>query len=139
MGTMKANIGPSVVLALFLGLLAANGAQAQVSYCKQIGNNKTWCNNGMLIHQFGHTTVIPDVAPLVPRAPVAPPAGGLLRNNDLPTLAVPYAPAGTQNRLSGYGTPLLPPPTQAAPAPVLVVPAAGARVCHQFGTTLICN
>jgi len=135
----------SILFAFLLQLAAASTVQAQGVYCKQFGN-KTWCNNGMLVHQFGGTTVIPDVAPLAPRAPLLPHGGGILRNNDLPTLAVPYSAAGTQNRLGDYGVlvPAAPAavlvPAAPAAAPVLVVPAtSGARVCHQFGTTLVCN
>jgi hypothetical protein len=52
----------------------------------------------------------------------------------------PYSGAGTQGTLPAQSTPAIPsdmPSTQAAP--VIVVPPAGGRVCHQFGTTLICN
>lgn len=133
-----------VLLTLAICFATGSTARAQTVVCKQF-DNKTWCNNGMVAHKFGNTTVIPDVAPLAPRAPLVPPVGGVLRNSDLPTLAVPYSAAGTQHRLGDYGV-LAPMAPAAAPvlvapaaAPVLVLPAKGARICHQFGTTLVCN
>ncbi|MBI4988771.1 MAG: hypothetical protein HZC23_08135 [Rhodocyclales bacterium] len=122
-------------------LVLASSAEGQVVYCKDIGGGKTHCsgNGGMTIHRYGNTTVVPNAMPVQPQtAPALP--NPLLQNNNLPTLNAPYSPAGTQNTL-----PVLPAPAypQAQPAssaaPVIVVPPAGSRICHQFGTTLVCN
>lgn len=124
---------------LLLALLAAAaGAQAQTTYCRQIGNNKTYCSGGVIVHQFGNTTVIPNATPYEPQPYPALP-GAMLRNNSLPTFAAPYSPAGTQNVLPAPAYAL--PPALAVPqqGQLLVVPSSGSRICHQFGTVLVCN
>lgn len=126
---------------LLLALLAAAaGAQAQTTYCRQIGNNKTYCSGGVIVHQFGNTTVIPNATPYEPQPSPALP-GALQQNNSLPTFAAPYSPVGTQNMLPAPASPYAMPSVQAAPqqGQVLVVPPSGSRICHQFGTVLVCN
>lgn len=123
-------------------LVLASSAKGQVVYCKDIGGGKTHCsgNGGMTIHRFGNMMIIPNALPAQPHtAPALP--NPLMQNNTPPTLNDPYSQAGTQHTL-----PTLPPPTYPQPqqpaasgAPVIVVPHAGSRICHQFGTTLVCN
>ncbi len=129
------------ILTLLVFLLAtASAAQAQVAYCKDIGNGKTYCSGGTIIHRNDNTTVITHSRQSPQQAsPVLP--NPLLQNNALPTMNAPYSTAGTQGTL-----PVLPvhPGNQFAHpapqgAPVIVMPPAGSRVCHQFGTTLVCN
>jgi hypothetical protein len=126
-------------LLLSLALLAASaGAQAQTTYCRQISGNKTYCSGGVIVHQFGNTTVIPNTTPYEPQGiPTLPNA--TQQNNSMPTFAAPYSPAGTQNMLAPatpYQLPVQPAPQQGQ---VLVVPSAGSRICHQFGTVMVCN
>ena len=128
-------------LILVLLVLAAS-ANGQVVYCKDIGGGKTHCsgNGGMTIHRFGNTTVIPNAVPAQPYpAPTLP--NPLQQGNNLPPLNDPYSQAGTPHTLPTLPTPAYPQAQQpaAAGAPVIVVPPAGSRICHQFGTTLVCN
>lgn len=127
-------------LLLSLALLAAAaGAQAQTTYCRQIGDNKTYCSGGVIVHQFGNTTVIPNAVPYEPQGIPALP-NTMQQNNAMPTLVAPYSTAGTQNMLPApampYQVPVQPAPQQGQ---VLVVPPAGSRICHQFGTVMVCN
>lgn len=125
-------------LAVFL-LAAASTVQGQVTYCRDIGHGKTYCSGGTIIHRNDNATVITHSrqSPLQ-TAPSLP--NPLLQNNALPTMNAPYSAAGTQGTL-----PALPnqPNQFANPAtqgtPVIVLPPAGSRICHQFGTTLVCN
>lgn len=125
---------------LLIALLSgAAGAQAQTTYCRQIGNNKTYCSGGVIVHQFGNTTVIPNATPYAPQGfPALPDA--MQQNNSMPTFAAPYSPAGTQNMLpapaSPYQLPVQPAPQQGQ---ILVIPPSGSRICHQFGTVMVCN
>lgn len=127
-------------LALVAALFALTPAvEAQVTYCKDIGGNKTYCTGGTIIHRNGGTTIIQNPVPAQAQPSAALP-NPLLQNNALPTMNAPYSGAGTQGTLPAHPTPAIPsdmPGTQSAP--VIVVPPAGGRVCHQFGTTLICN
>ncbi len=129
------------LIALMFALAPA--AEGQVTYCKDIGNNKTYCSGGTIIHRQGNTTVITNSRQAPPHAPPALP-NPLLQNNALPTLNAPYSAAGTQGTLQGT-LPVLPAPASQfdTPAshgsPVIVLPPAGSRICHQFGTTLVCN
>lgn len=124
-------------LALLLALSPA--ASGQVAYCKEIGNNKTYCSGGTIIHRQGNTTVITNSG-MAPRQVLPTLPNPLMQNNSLPALDTPPAAAGIQGAL-----PALPAPTgqignaAAQPAPVIVLPPAGSRICHQFGTTLVCN
>jgi hypothetical protein len=137
---MKCNIALIPLL-----LLLASAAEGQVVYCKDIGGGKTHCsgNGGMTIHRFGNTTVVPNAIPAQPYpAPTLP--NPLQQGNNLPPLNDPYSPysqAGTPHTLPALPAPAYPQPQQpaAAGAPVIVVPPAGSRICHQFGTTLVCN
>jgi hypothetical protein len=135
------------LLALALGLAAGANAHAQVTNCKQF-DNKTWCN-GVLVHRFGHTIVVPDPPRVAPRYSAPLSYGGhysqrygqqqgLLDNSDLPTLAVPYGPSGTQSRSSDYGRPFATPPAPIQGQMPMARPD-GSRVCHQFGNVLVCN
>jgi hypothetical protein len=63
----------------------------------------------------------------------------LQQGNNLPPLNDPYSQAGTPHTLPALPTPAYPQQPAAAGAPVIVVPPAGSRICHQFGTTLVCN
>jgi hypothetical protein len=48
-------------IALIVALLAsALAAEAQVTYCKDIGDGKTYCTGGTVIHRHGNTTIIPN-------------------------------------------------------------------------------
>lgn len=123
-------------------LVCAPLAQGQVTYCRDIGGNKTYCTGGTVIHHHGRSTVITNVAPQqhLPSAALQP--NPLLQNNALPTLDVPYTAAGTQQQ----ALPAMPAPVVVQPArpdapgaPVILVPSTGNRICHQFGTTLVCN
>lgn len=117
----------------------APAAEGQVTYCKDIGGNKTYCTGGTIIHRSGGTTIIQNPVPMQPQsAPTL--ANPLLQNNALPSMNAPYSGAGTQDTLPVHPTPPIPsalPGTQAAP--VIVVPSVGGRICHQFGNTLVCN
>lgn len=130
-------------LPLLTILLAfASAAQGQATYCRDIGDNKTYCTGGTIIHRSGGTTIIQNPMAAPPQAAPALP-NPLLQNNALPSMNAPYTGAGTQNALpAAPPTPAIPPAT-AVPqaAPVIVVPPAGSggRICHQFGTTLVCN
>lgn len=132
-----------IALALLASaLLGAALAQAQVTYCKDIGNGKTYCTGGTVIHQFDQGVVVTNPAPSYPYPPQAMPPNPLLQNNALPTLNAPYTGTGAQQALPAAPAPILVQPAQPAvpAAPVIVVPPAGnGRVCHQFGTTLVCN
>lgn len=128
------------LIPLFLAL--ASAAEGQVVYCKDIGGGKIHCSGdgGMTIHRFGNTTVIPNAMPAQPYpAPALP--NPLQQGNNLPPLNDPYSQAGTQHTLPTLPAPAYPQAQQpaAAGAPVIVVPPAGSRICHQFGTTLVCN
>ena len=65
---MKRNWTLLVVL-----LVPALAAEGQVTYCRDIGDNKTYCSGGTVIHRFDNTTVIPNVAPAQPYPPAMPP------------------------------------------------------------------
>jgi hypothetical protein len=128
-------------IALLVALLApALAAEAQMTYCKDIGGGKTYCTGGTVIHRHGNTTIIPQAVPAHPGQQLGP-ASPLLQNNSLPTLNAPYTGAGSQQPLSStLPAPLIQPARPDAPgAPVIVIPPAGSRICHQFGTTLVCN
>lgn len=130
----------SLLLALLL--VPACAAQGQVTYCRDIGDNKTYCTGGTVIHRQGRTTIIPQAVPAQPYAPAAPVLPNpLQQNNALPTLNAPYTAAGTQQPLPpALPTPMIQPAKPEAPgAPVIIVPPSGSRICHQFGTTLVCN
>jgi hypothetical protein len=122
----------SLLAVLLVPPLAAEG---QVTYCRDIGDNKTYCSGGTVIHRFDKMTVIPNVAPAQPYPPAMPP-NPLLQNNALPTLNAPYTAAGTQQALPA---PMIQPVPDAPHAPVIVMPPGRGRICHQFGTTLVCN
>ncbi len=129
-------------LVVFL-IAAASVAQGQVTYCRDIGHGKTYCSGGTIIHRNNNTAIITHSSPPVSQSLPSLP-NPLQQNNALPTLNAPYTAAGTQGTL-----PVLPiiPTTPANPyanpalqgATVIVAPAAGSRICHQFGTTLVCN
>lgn len=125
---------------LFAALLAAaSGAQAQATYCRQF-DNKTYCSGGVIIHRFGDTTVIPHTTPYQPPAYPALP-NVMQQNNSMPTFAAPYSPAGTQNMLPAPASPYLL-PVQPAPRQgqmLIAPPGGGPRICHQFGSVLVCN
>ena len=128
-------------LSLIAALLAfASAAEGQVTYCKDIGDGKTYCSGGTVIHRHGNTTIIPNAMPAQPQSAATLP-NPLMQNNTLPTMNAPYSPVGTQGTLPALPAPSIqpatPPATQAAP--VIIVPPAGGRICHQFGTTLVCN
>lgn len=124
------------VAALFALTSAAEG---QVTYCRDIGGNKTYCSGGMVIHRFGNTTVIPNAMPAQPPSSALQP-NPLLQNNSLPTMNAPRSAAGSQNTLSGLPPPaVLPARPDLTGAPVILIPPSDSRVCHQFGTTLVCN
>lgn len=129
---------PSLLLAALL--LPAFAAHGQVTYCRDIGDNKTYCTGGTVIHRHGKTTIIPQAVPTQPQGPLAPP-NPLLQNNALPTLNAPYTGAGAQQALPpAMPTPMIQPARPEAPgSPVIIVPPSGGRICHQFGTTLVCN
>jgi len=121
-------------------LVLASAAEGQVVYCKDIGRGKTHCsgNGGMTIHRFGNTTVVPNAMPAQPYpAPALP--NPLQQGNNLTPLNDPYSQTGTPHTLPVLPTPAYPQPPAAAGVPVMVVPPAGSRICHQFGTTLVCN
>lgn len=125
-------------LPLTLLLAIATAAQGQVTYCRDIGNNKTYCSGGTLIHRHDRTMVITNSAPSQPmQAPALP--NPLQQNNALPGMNAPYTAAGTQEILPAPATTLQPVRPAASGAPVVIVPPAGSRVCHQFGTTLVCD
>ena len=129
-------------LVVFL-LAAASTAQGQVTYCRDIGHGKTYCSGGTIIHRNDNTTIITNSRQPVPQAPPTLP-NPLLQNNALPTLNAPYTAAGTQGTLPALPITSTTPANQYAnPVPqgatVIVVPPAGSRICHQFGTTLVCN
>jgi hypothetical protein len=112
-------------------------ALGQVTYCKDIGHNKIYCTGGTVIHHRGGTTVMTNPMPSQQHAPALP--NPLLQNNALPTMNAPYTAAGTQESLL-VPAPVVQPAKPGAPgAPVIVVPPSGSRICHQFGTTLVCN
>ncbi|GMU50341.1 MAG: hypothetical protein AMXMBFR31_25670 [Candidatus Desulfobacillus denitrificans] len=125
---------------LIIALLTfASAAEAQVSYCKDIGGGKTYCTGGTIIHRNGGTTIIQNHDPSQPTAAM-PQANPLLQNNALPTLNAPYSGAGTQTTLPALPPPAVQPSAPMAPVtPVMVVPTGKGRVCHQFGNTLVCN
>lgn len=126
------------LIAILFGIAPAAGAQ--VNYCKDIGGNKTYCTDGTIIHRNGGTAIIQNAMPVQPQSAATLP-NPLLQNNALPTMNAPYSAAGTQNPLPAtLPAPAIPPamPTIQT-APVIVVPPAGSRICHQFGTTLVCN
>lgn len=128
-------------LSLMVVLLAfAATAEGQVTYCKDIGNNKTYCSGGTVIHRQGRTTIISNPMPAQP-PPSATLPNPLLQNNALPTMTAPYSAAGTQDTLPVLPAPVIQPARPDAPgSPVIIVPpSGGGRVCHQFGTTLVCN
>lgn len=126
-------------LAVFL-FAAASTAQGQVTYCRDIGHGKTYCSGGTIIHRNGNTAIITNSRQPLPQAAPSLP-NPLLQNNALPVLSAPYSAAGTQGTLPT--TPITPANPYIDPAPqgtpVMVVPPAGSRICHQFGTTLVCN
>ena len=127
-------------LSLIAALFAfASTAEGQV-YCKDIGDGKTYCSGGTVIHRQGNTMIVPNAMPAPPQSAATLP-NPLLQNNALPTMNAPYSPAGTQGTLPTPSAPAIHQPTMPATqaAPVNIVPPAGSRVCHQFGTTLICN
>lgn len=128
------------ILPLIAVLFAfASTAEAQVTYCKDIGGNKTYCTGGTIIHRSRGTTIIQNPVPVQPQ-PSATLPNPLLQNNALPTLNAPYSGAGTQDILPVQPAPAIPStPPGSQNAPVIVVPPAGGRICHQFGNTLICN
>ena len=74
---MKRNL--SLLAVLLVPPLAAEG---QVTYCRDIGDNKTYCSGGTVIHRFDKMTVIPNVAPAQPYPPAMPP-NPLLQNHIL--------------------------------------------------------
>lgn len=127
-------------LSLFAALFAlASAAEGQVTYCKDIGGGKTYCSGGTIIHRNGNTTIIQNPMPTQPQSAATLP-NPLLQNNALPTMNAPYSSTGTQNTLPVLPAPAVQPATPATQAaPVIIVPPAGSRVCHQFGTTLVCN
>lgn len=129
-------------LPLIAALFAcAPAAEAQVSYCKDIGDGRTYCTGGTVIHRSGGTTIIQNHAPTQPQAMPTPP-NPLLQNNALPTMNAPYTAAGTQNALPvAPPAPIIPPvaPAQQVSPVIVVPPAGGGRICHQFGNTLVCN
>jgi len=126
-------------VAVFL-LAAVSAAQGQVAYCKDIGHGKTYCSGGTIIHRNDNTAIITHSNPPVSQSPLSLP-NPLLQNNALPTLQMPYTAAGTQESLPVQ--PVIPANQYAYPAlqgaTVIVAPPAGSRICHQFGTTLVCN
>lgn len=128
------------VLPLIASLFAfASTADGQVTYCKDIGDGKTYCSGGTVIHRHGNTMVVPNAMPAQPQSAATLP-NPLLQNNALPAMNAPYSPAGSQGALPTLPAPAIQHAIPAAQAaPVIVVPPAGSRVCHQFGTTLICN
>lgn len=120
-------------------LVPAFAAEGQVTYCRDIGNNKTYCSGATVIHRFGRTTIVPNVVPAQPPSLAMPP-NPLLQNNALPALNAPYSAAGAQQNLPVPSAALILPARPDAPdAPVIVIPPSGSRICHQFGTTLVCN
>ncbi len=121
-------------------LLLAPAAQAQPTYCRDIGGNKTYCTGGTVIHHGSGTTIIQNHAPPMQPQPSATLPNPLLQNNALPVLNAPYSGAGTQGMLPAQPAPAIS-PEMAVPqaAPVIVVPSGRGRVCHQFGNTLVCN
>jgi len=132
------------VILLASALLCAPLAQGQVTtYCKDIGGGKTYCTGGTVIHRFDQGVVVTNPVPAQPYPPQAMPPNPLLQNNALPTLNAPYTGAGTQQALPAAPPPLVVQPVQPAVpvAPIIVAPPAGSsgRICHQFGTTLVCN
>jgi len=129
------------IVLLAATLLCAPFAQGQVTYCKDIGNGKTYCTGGTVIHRFDQGVVVTNPVPAQPY-PQAMPPNPLLLNNSLPTLNAPYAGAGAQQSLPAAPAPMLVQPVQPVvpQAPVIAIPPAGSgRVCHQFGNTLVCN
>lgn len=127
---------PFLLAALFA---CACVAEAQVTYCRDIGGGKTYCSGGTVIHHHGRTTIVPNAVPAQPQTMPALP-NPLQQQDGLPTLNAPYSPAGTQGSLPAMPAPVIQPARPEAPgAPVIVVPPAGSRICHQFGTTLVCN
>ncbi len=127
------NRAPLLLAVLFA---CAPTALAQVSYCRDIGGGKTYCSGGTVIHHHGRTTIVPNAAPAQPQ-PMPTLPSPLQQQDGLPTLNAPYSPAGTQGAVPA---PVIQPARPDAPgAPVIVVPPAGSRICHQFGTTLVCN
>mgnify|MGYP006915234933 CR=1 FL=1 len=114
----------------------APAAEGQVAYCKDIGGGKTYCSGGTVIHRQGDITLVPNAMPAQPQSAATLP-NPLLQNNALPTMNAPYSAAGTQGALPASPAPAIQPATPATP--VIIVPPAGSRVCHQFGTTLVCN
>lgn len=129
-------------LAIAIALISAPLAEAQVTtYCKDIGNGKTYCTGGTVIHRFDQGVVVTNPVPQQPYPQTMPP-NPLLQNNALPTLNAPYTGAGAQQSLPAAPAPMVVQPVQPAvpAAPVIVVPPSGSgRVCHQFGNTLVCN
>lgn len=120
-------------------IACAPTALAQVSYCRDIGGGKTYCSGGTVIHHQGRTTIVPNAVPAQPQ-PMPTLPNPLQQQEALPTLNAPYSPAGTQGALPAVPAAVIQPARPEAPgAPVIVVPPAGSRICHQFGTTLVCN
>jgi hypothetical protein len=131
---------PNIALVAAVCVLAS-AAEAQVTYCKDIGGNKTYCTGGTVIHRGDGATIIQNHAPAQAQAaPTLP--NPLLQDNALPTMNAPYTAAGTQKPLPvAPSVPTLPaalPAQQASPV-IVVPPAGGGRICHQFGNTLVCN
>ena len=84
-------------LAIAIALISAPLAEAQVTtYCKDIGNGKTYCTGGTVVHRFDQGVVVTNPVPQQPY-PQAMPPNPLLQNNALPTLNAPYTGAGAQN------------------------------------------
>lgn len=126
--------------ALLAAILAlASAAEGQVSYCKDIGKGKTYCGDGTIVHRFGNTVVVPYAMPMQPHTSLPP--NSLLQNNALPTMSVPYSPIGTQSesREQYYPYPIAPAQPATHGGTVLVMPPRGSRICHQFGTVLVCD
>lgn len=125
------------LIAVLLGLACT--AEGQVTYCKDIGDNKTYCSGGTVIHRQGRTTVIPNAMP-AQRQPVPMLPNPLMQDSAAPPMGAPYSAPGTQHTLPSLPAPMVQPARPDAPgAPVIVLPPAGSRICHQFGTTLVCN
>lgn len=128
------NMRPSLILIAAMVVLAPS-AHGQLTYCKDIGKNKTYCSGGTIIHHLDRTTVISSAAPPQLQSPATLP-NPLPHNIGLPSLNAPYSSAGTQGVLPTPASVVQP---TAPGTPVVVVPPPGSRICHQFGTALVCN
>ncbi|MBM3392528.1 MAG: hypothetical protein FJY34_11245 [Betaproteobacteria bacterium] len=121
------------IVLLAAALLSTPLAQGQVTtYCKDIGDGKTYCTGGTVIHRHDNTIIVPNAMPAQPYPPQAMPPNPLLQINALPTLNAPYTGAGAQQALPAASAPILVQSVQPAvpAAPVIVVPPAGSgRVC----------